>query len=61
MQNNSQIGNLLLVVCTSLSTLFVQVLLVSETPLIGQETTNTTPLVARVVHDPDDGKAPPPT
>jgi hypothetical protein len=61
MQNNSQIGNLLLVVCTSLSTLFVQVLLVSETPLIGQETTDATPLVARVVHDPDDGKAPPPT
>jgi hypothetical protein len=60
MQNNSRIGTFLLVIWTSLSTVFTQVLLVTKTPSIGQETTTLAPLVARVVHDPDDGKAPPP-
>jgi hypothetical protein len=31
------------------------------TPMIGQENTTSTPLIARVIHDPDDGKTPPPT
>jgi hypothetical protein len=60
MQNNSRIGGLVLVVCTSLATIFSQVWLMQITPLIGQETTASTPLIARVVHDPNDGKAPPP-
>jgi hypothetical protein len=61
MQNNSQIGIFLLVACTSLTTMFAQVWLIKATPSISQETTNSPLLIARVVHDPDDGKAPPPT
>jgi hypothetical protein len=61
MQNNSQVSTFLLFACTSLSTVFTQVLLATEIPLIGQDNTASTTLVARVVHDPDDGKAPPPS
>jgi hypothetical protein len=61
MQNNSRISVFLLVACTGLTTIFTQVYLMKATPSIGQETTTSTPLLARVVHDPDEGKAPPPT
>ncbi len=61
MQNNSWNSILLLVVVTSLSTMLTQVLLMIETPLIGQNNIASITLVARVVHDPDDGKAPPPS
>jgi hypothetical protein len=61
MKNNSQIGIFLLVFCTSLSAVFTQILLVTATPLSNQDNINSTTLLARVVHDPDDGKAPPPS
>jgi hypothetical protein len=61
MQNNSRIGTFLLVVLTSMTTMFAQVWLMKATPMIGQENTTSTPLIARVIHDPDDGKTPPPT
>jgi hypothetical protein len=61
MQNNLRIGTFLLVAFTGMTTIFAQVWLMKATPTIGQENTASTPLVARVVHDPDDGKAPPPT
>lgn len=61
MQNNSRNSIISLAVATSLSTMLTQVLLTTETPLIGQNNIASMTLVARVVHDPDDGKAPPPS
>jgi hypothetical protein len=61
MQKNSQIGISLLVTYTSLTTVLTQVCPIKATLSISQETTASTPLLARVVHDPDESKAPPPT
>lgn len=62
MQNNSRIGVLILIACTSWTTIFAQVGQVKELLTFGQEIkTSSIPLIARVVHDPDEGKAPPPT
>jgi hypothetical protein len=61
MQNNLRVGVFLLVACTSLTTIFAEVWLMKANLSIDLGTTTSTLLVARVVHDPDDGKAPPPT
>ena len=60
MQNNSRIGTFLLIAFTGMTTIFTQLWLMKATPLISQDITTATPLIARVVHDPDEGKAPPP-
>ena len=69
MQNSSRIGIFLLIASTNTTTMFTQTCLMKAIPsialgaseAISQESATTTSLIARVVHDPDDGKAPPPT